>query len=242
MTERTHNQPPEPIAFLEAKEAIAALLGKVNKLKPVETQAQADMASRLRQQLQAARDAADTARKEEVAPYDAAKKAAQDRWNLLIGKNKSVTGTVILAMEACDKALRPFLVAQEEAKRAAEAEARAKAEAAQREAQEAMQASSGDIEARAAAEQLVAGAKQADRDAKRAERAKAGAHGGLGRATSLRTSYRPVLVDGVAAARHYWLTRRHEMETYLVGLAQQDVRAGKHEIPGFRVDEIKNVV
>ena len=68
------------------------------------------------------------------------------------------------------------------------------------------------------------------------------AGGAMGRAIGMRSVYTAVLIDPVAAARHFWLTRRDAMVAALQGLADQDVRAGKHApdaIPGFRIDESK---
>jgi hypothetical protein len=53
----------------------------------------------------------------------------------------------------------------------------------------------------------------------------------------LTRTYTPVLIDRKAALIHYASTRPDDLAGYLLGLAQTDVRNGKRQIPGFRVDE-----
>ena len=93
-----------------------------------------------------------------------------------------------------------------------------------------------------AAEALVEAAKSADIAARKAANTTAKAGGVQGRSSGLRSSWKPSLSDGVAAARHYWSTERQEMETFLLILAAKDVAKGKREIPGFEITETRTVV
>lgn len=236
------NNPPSP--FDEIKQQIEDLhLEAKNWLDGtgVQTEDDAEGVSRLLDELRKAMKAADELRKEEVKPHDEAKKAVQERYAPLIADTKSQRGIAVLAIDACKKALAPYLTRKEEERRAEAEKARKEAEEKANAAREAMQASSAtDIEQREAAETMLQDAKRAEAAAKRVESSKTHATGG-GRAVGLRTSYAPELVDGTAAARHYWQNNRAEMEAALMDMARKDVRAGKREIPGFKINEIKGV-
>lgn len=202
---------------------------------PIENQAQADEVSRLLDELRRARKDADAARAEEKKPHDDQAKAVQAKW-------KPLLDTADLAADGCKKALAPWLQKVEEQQRAAAEAARREAERQAEEARAALAAAAGnDIAAREEAEALVTQAKAAERAASKAEQERPQAHGGA-RATSLRTSYEPVLTNGVEAARHYWTAERDACEAFFLSLAQKDVRAGKRQIPGFEIREERHVV
>jgi hypothetical protein len=137
-------------------------------------------------------------------------------------------------VDCAKKALTPWNIA--EAERKAEEARKAAAEAeAQRQAEvEATRAASasGSIVDAEQADQQASAAKQAEQVAKKAENA---ATSGLG----LRTTYRPELTDPKVAIAHYWATRREDFIALVNDLAAKDVRAGKHEIPGFTIIEEK---
>lgn len=233
-----HNNPPEPSPF----EAFTAHIGDLfeeakNFLDGagVNSDAEAEVVSRLLDEIRKAAKDADKARAEEKKPHDDAAKAVQARW-------KPILERADLAVDTCKRVLAPWLAKKE-------AEARAAAEAARREAEEkaraaeaAMRASAEtDLAAREQAEALLKAAKQADRDATRAEKARPQATGGA-RATTLRTIYRPELTEPSAALRHYVATQPDEIKACLLRLAEIDVRGGKRTIPGFTVHEEKSVV
>lgn len=239
-----HNNPPTP--FEEVEKEITDLYGEAKNFldgEPISTQGMADAVSNLLNLIRAAEKKADALRKEEVQPFDEGKAAVQERYAPLIADTKTKKGMTVLAADACKKALTPWLEKIDAEKRAAAEAARKEAEEKERLAREAMRASKpDDLEAREAAEKLVEDAKKADRMANRAEKATTKAAGGIGKAVGLRTDYVPELTDGVAAARHYWTTKRAEMEAFLLDLAKKDVRAGKREIPGFTIKEEKKAV
>ncbi len=200
----------------------------------VNSQADADGVSKLLDAARQAKKTADEARKEEKRPHDDAGKAVQEKWKPVIEKADLVADT-------CKAALKPYLEKLEQAKRVA-------AEAACREAKEKMERAAeavrkaheneGNLAERETAEIMLKAAKFAEGQATKAENDKARANGGS-RAVSLRSVWKPVIANAREAARHYWVERRPEMETFLVGLAETDVRYGIRQIPGFDVIEEK---
>lgn len=200
----------------------------------VETQDEADTIAKLTDLARKAKKAADDARKIEAKPFDDGKAEVQARF-------RPVLSRADIIVDACKKALTPFLAAQEREKREAERKAREEAEAAERAAQEAMRISSGDIEMREQAEKLAEDAKKAEAAANKLAKDKGHAKGGS-RAISLRTTYRPELTDLNAAIRHYWSSRQPEFANLVCELAEKDMRAGKREIPGFNIIEHKEAV
>jgi hypothetical protein len=231
-----HNQPPSP--FEMSREEIEGLfLEAKNWLdgEGVNSAADADGVSRLLDMLRKAEKRADEARKEEKRPHDEAAKAVQERYKPLLERVK-------LASETCKKALTPWLERVDAEKRAVAETARVEAEQKAAEAQAAIRAArQSDLEEQEHAEALLREAKRAETAANRAENDKAHAKGG-DRAVTLRTTYRPFLKDAREAAKHYWLTRRDDMEMFIFELAQKDVRAGHRSIPGFEVIEEREAV
>ncbi len=233
-----HNNPPEPTPFETATESINDLYTEAKQWldgEEVDRQEYADDIAKLLKKFRTARNGADTERKTENQPFDQGKAEVQARYNPILAKADR-------AMTACKTALTPWLDKIEEEKREAAREARRIADEEECKAQEAIQtADHTNLEQVEAAEILVKDAKRASATAGRAERDKATASGGEGRAVSLRSSFHPELIDGVAAARHYWEVNRSEIETFLLELATKDVRAGKPSIPGFKIIETKTV-
>ena len=76
--------------------------------EPIANQGQADSLDLLISLIKAAHKKADEQRKSEVQPYDEAKATIQEKYNLLIGKTKTVTGKAVLALGACQDALTPW--------------------------------------------------------------------------------------------------------------------------------------
>ena len=231
------NNPPEPTPYEKAGEEITVLYSEAEGWLDgvaVDTQDMADGLAKLLNLLRDARKVADEARKVEAKPFDDGKAEVQARYKPLLEKADRAT-------DVCKKALAPWLTKLEREKAEAAAAARREAEGKAAVAQAAIRAAPVDnLAEREAAEELLKAAKKADAAANRAERDTAKASsGGVGRAVSLRTTYRPVLTDGVAAARHYWQARRPEFEAFLLSLAEHDVRQAKRDIPGFDVVEEK---
>lgn len=202
--------------------------------EPVDSQEHADYIQKLMRMIQAAEKDADEARKAEAKPHDDAKAAIQERYNVLIGKTKSVTGLTVLAIDACKQALAPYLRKVEEENRRKAEDARLEAEAKAAAAREAMQKRQT-LEDRERAEALVREAREAEADARRAANAKAGAKG-EGRAVTLRDKYTPEITDYTAFARHVWLTHRSDMETFLNLQAAKLVASGvRSNVPGVTI-------
>lgn len=202
----------------------------------VETQAQADEASRLIDDLNKAAKAADELRVAEKAPLDAAIAEIQARFNVYIADRKNKQpGKLWRAVDALKASVLPFLQRQEAERQAAAAKARQEAEeAAQRAADAARAASASDLAAQEAAEALVADARQAEADARVVEKARPQARGGE-RAMGLRTVYRATMTSRREALNHYAATRTDDLVAFLQRLADADVRDGKRALPGFDV-------
>lgn len=231
-----HNQPPVT-PFDTVSEKINDLYAEAKNWcdgEEIASQEQADEVQKLMRLIQSAEKEADEARKDEARPHDEAKAAIQERYNPLIGKTKSVTGLTVLAIDACKKALAPWLRKVEEENRRKAEEARKEAEA-KAEAARAAMAQRQSLEDAERAEALVREAKQAEADARRAGNAKASAKG-EGRAVGLRDKYTPEVTDYTAFARHVWLTHRSDMEEFLNIQAAKLVAAGVHNgVPGVTI-------
>lgn len=236
------NNPPSPYDLV--KEKIDGLYDEAKLWldgESITSQEQADEIQKLMRLIQAAEKEADEARKDEAKPHDDAKAAIQERYNLLIGKTKSVTGKTVKAVEACKKALAPWLQKLEEERLEREAAAKKEAEAAAQAAMEAMrQRTGGNLEQSERAEQLVKDAKAAEAVARRIGNEKATAKG-FGRAASLRISYVAEVIDYTAFARFVWQHYRVELCNFLDELARQIVARGNHKIDGVTVREERKV-
>lgn len=231
-----NNPPLDPFeAFKAHLDDLRTEAGNWLDGQPIETQAQADEVSRLLDEHRKVGKDMDAARTVEKKPHLDASKAVDGKWKPLIDGADLVAAT-------CKRLLGPWLQRLEDERRAAAEAARKEAEEKARIAAEAARAASGtNLEAQEQAEALVADAKAADQAAGRAEKERAQAHGGA-RATALRSYFKPVLTDGVIAARHYWQTNREACEAFFLNLAEKDVQAGKRQIPGFDVLEERRVV
>ena len=172
-----------------------------------------------------AKKAADEARKTENEPFDLGKAEVQARYNPVLKRADMI-------VDLCKQVLTPWNIKVAAEKEAIAAAARAESEQTRRDAEALIRASSGNLAAREDAEHMLNSAKLAEKDAAKAARQ---ATTGLG----LRTSYQPELTDLSAAIRHYWDAKRGRFEALVLELATEDVRAGRHMIPGFTVHEIK---
>lgn len=232
------NNPPEPTPFDAFKVHIDDLTETAKGFldgSGVTSQAEADAVAKLMDEARKASKSADEARVEEKKPHDEAAKAVQAKWKPLLEAADRVTSV-------CKQALAPFLAEQEAEKRCIADEARKAAEkAAIRAAEAARAVEASDLEAREQADALAKEAKAAMATANKADKDKAHGVGGS-RAATLRKTYRPVLVNGVEAARWAWQNRREECEAFFLSLAVIEVREGRHQIPGFTVEEVRSVV
>lgn len=198
--------------------------------QPIENQAQADDVGLLLGKLREARKGAEEQRVIEKKPHDDAAKAVQAAWVPLLDR-------VALAEKVAKQALAPFLAAQEAIAQTAAAKAREEAAEKLRAAQEAMSIlHPANLAAREVAERLLKDAGKADRAATKAEKAKPMA-AGLGRAVGLRSKWIAVLVDSVAALKHYREHQGPALRDWLTEQAQRDVNAGARTIPGMTINE-----
>jgi hypothetical protein len=238
------NNPPEPTSYEKVRDSILSLYQQASDYldgEPITSQGMADDVSRLMNMIREEAAFADACRKAEKAPHDIAITEIQDRYNLLIGETKKVTGKTVLAIDACKKALAPWLKKLADEQEAIAKTARKEAERKQREAEEALRASrADDLAARDAAEELVRDAAAAERAASAAAKAKPKA-GNYGRSAHLRTYYDAVVVDG--RAFHSWCVKndRDAMTAYLARRAEELTAAGVCSIPGVEVRERKEV-
>lgn len=206
---------------------------------PITTQEQADAVNTLKGSIKKATKAADEAYAVEVKPHQDTVKEIQARYNELTGNNKSVIGLAIKAEQACNAALKPYLIELERKQQEAARIAREEADRLQREAMEAMRKrDAANLEEREAAERLVIQAKAAETVASKAETVKAHARG-EGRATGLRTVYRAELSNKREAAAWVWVDRQDELMAFIQDLADKAVRSGIRTIPGFLIIEEK---
>lgn len=243
MNEIGHNNPPSPFDEISAKidslyeEAMHWLDGEA-----VDNQQTADAIGNLINLIKEAENEADKARKEENKPFDEGKAAVQAKYAPLIANTKAVKGKTVRAIEACKKALTPWLEYLDEQKRYAEAEARRKAEEERRNAEEAIHTTNmANLQEAEVAEIAIKKAEAAEHDLKKAERDKATA-GNVGRSVHLRTTWTPYMTDPKQAAQHYWKIRKEDMQNFLFTLAEEDVRRGKRLIPGFEIIEERKAV
>lgn len=231
-----HNQPPST-PFDAVSEKINDLYAEAKNWcdgDEIASQEQANEVQKLMRMIQSAEKEADAARVEENKPFDEGKAAVQAKYAPLIANTKSAKGLTVLAIDACKKALAPWLVKVEAENRRKAEEARKEAEAKAEAARAAMQQRQS-LEDAERAEALVREAKQAEADARSAANAKANAKG-EGRAVSLRDKFTPEVTDYTAFARHVWLTHRSDMEDFLNVQAAKLVTAGiKSGIPGVTV-------
>lgn len=240
------NNPPEPTPYEKVAGEIESLYGEAKLWldgDPIATQGQADGVAKLLNMIRDATKRADLLRIAENKPFDDGKAEVQHRYAALIADTKSVKGKTTLAMDACKKALAPWLDKLDREKKAEAERLRLEAEEKARAAQEAIRAAPVDnLAEREAAEALLKDSKKADAAANRAAKDTAKASGGVGKAVSLRTHYVPVMTDSVLAARYFYQVNRQEFDAFLQSLAEQAIRHGKREIPGFEIREEKSAV
>ena len=237
-----HNNPPSPTLFEGVKQEITDLYGEAKLWldgAKVEDQSQADAINTLKDRIKKAMKLAEEARQAEIKPLQDTVNEIQARYNELIGKNKTVTGLGVKAEEACNAALKHYLLELDRAQREAARIAKEEADRKHVEAAEAMrQRDVSNLAGMEEAERLVKEAKAAEEASRRADGAKAHAKG-EGRATGLRTVYRAVMADEREAAAWVWNDRREELLLFVQDQADKAVRSGSRKISGFNVIEDK---
>lgn len=226
------NHPPEPTAFDIIKQEIEDLFEEAKNWadgEPIASQEIHDQIERLRDGIHDAGKRADALRVDEKRPLDEQVKAVQDKFNPLIQPKK---GKVDLAKSTLDSLLTPWRNKVAAEKAAEAARIAEEAAAATRAAQAAIQQSSGNLAAREEAEELLAEAKALEKTAKRADKA---ASTGLG----LRTVWRVELVDIEKALDWAYGRAADEFLAVAQRNAEEAVRAGVRQVPGFVVREEK---
>lgn len=227
---RTHNQDPVDLAL----SAIADLFDEAKNFadgEPIDSQAMHDEIEKLYDALHEAGKTADALRKEAKKPLDDQIDALQSKFNPYIQPKK---GKVDLGKAELGVLLAAWRKRVADEKAAIAAAARAEADRIAAEAQAAIRASSGNLAAREEAEALLTAAKQADRHAKREDKAAT-------TGTGLRSVWRAELVDEAAALDWAYGRAPDDFRGLVQGMADTVVRAGMRMVPGFRVFETKVV-
>ena len=233
------NMPPEPTPIEARKAEIDALYETAQAWldgSKIENQAQADDVTKIVDDARKASKAADAQRKVEAKPFDDGKAAVQKAWKPLIDKADKV--------ETAGKAtLGDWMRREAERQRQEAANAREIADGiAERALTSARSAAaSGSLDALSAAEGLLTEAKQANKDAGRAEKERPVAKvEGMARAIGLRTVWDVELatsVEGETSAGTllarwaYGRDPKRCIELFMQ-IAREDVRAGVRAIPG----------
>lgn len=227
--EMGHNNPPEPTPIEAARETISLLdMEAANWFDgtPIETPAQADAVAKLLDDARKAEKRFDGERKVEKAPHDEAAKAVDAAWRPVITDAKRI-------VEIAKAAQTPWLIKQDEEKRAREEATRREAEAKAAEARRLAEASDGSLAAAKARDAAIEEAKRAEAAAMRAANDKAGAKGaGMARAVSLRTTWRCEVKDRRALLNHIAAKHPADLTAFLEEWAARAVRGGSHELPG----------
>lgn len=201
----------------------------------IDSAALAAEVERLEDDLKGAIKVADEARKAEAKPFDDAKDEIQERYNLLIGKTKTVKGVAILALEACQAALTPWRVEQLRIKNEAAAEALKVSNAAKEEALsqlfEARKA--GDLAALEASEVALKSSVKAEKGATKLVKA-------VNVGTGLHTTYSAQIDDMQKFAQYAWVNRAGDLHEFLQTLADSIVKtmgqnAGGLQLPGVTI-------
>lgn len=236
------NGAPEPTPIEKQAADIAALYETAGAWldgSKIENQEQADDVTKLIDDARKAAKAADTQRAAEKKPHDLAGKAVQAIWKPLIDKAEKV--------ETAGKAtLADWMRREADRQRQEAANARAIAnDIAGRALTEARSAAaSGSLDALDAAESWLTEAKQANKDAGRAEKERPVAKvDGMTRAMSLRTvwdielaaSVEGELSAGTLLARWAYGRDKQRCINFFMTMAREDVRTGVRAIPGTSI-------
>jgi len=233
------NNPPPPTPYEAARDRVDDLWGEAVLWldgTPPGDQETADGLANLLTMIRAAAKEADAARKTEAEPFDAGKAEVQARYKPILSKAEQAEKTI-------KAALAPWLAKKDAEVREKAAAARAEADRKTAAAQAAIRAArESNLGERAAAEALLKDAKRADTVANKAGRETATAGGFGGRAVGLRTTWKPEIVNEIEALRWAWKTYPENMLCTVMILAEKEIRAGRHEIPGFSITKTTTAV
>lgn len=235
------NNPPEPTPFEIISKKIDDLYGEASHWldgATVENEQTAEGIASLLNLLREAAGEADEARKTEAKPFDDGKAEVQARYAPLIADTKAQKGKTVLAIDACKKALGPWLDKKAKAIEEIARLAREEADRKQREAENAIRATEAtDLAARAAAEALIADARKAEVLATRAENTTAKISNMGGRAVSLRTVWTHEITDAWEFAAYVWSNHQPDLMQFLNVIAKRLVDGGFRSLPGVKVNE-----
>lgn len=236
------NNPPPPTPFEAIQQEILDLYDEAKNWcdgEPIQNEDQAEAIGKLRGLIIAAAKRAEELRVELVKPLDTAKKEIQDRFNPLIQKEK---GKTELAKAACNKALAPYLKKKDDEQRAEAARLQVLADerAAEAAAAARVAAQTGNLEHMEKAEELIDAAKDTEKVAKLADKAKPQV-AGLNKKIGMKSVFRAEMTNPGAALAHYRARNPGELKEWLREMARKDVAAGLHypadAIPGFTIIE-----
>lgn len=229
-----HNNPPEPTPLEAARETISLLDMEASAWfdgAPIENQRQADDVARLIDAARKARQQFDNQRKAEKKPHDDAAKAVDATWKPVIADAERI-------VEIGKAAQTPWLIKQDEEKRATEALMRAEAARAAAEARRLAEEADGSLAAAKARDAAIEEAKRAESVAHQASTDKAGAKGaGMTRAVTLRTTWRAEVQDRRALLNHIAKASPDDLTVFVEEWAAKAVRGGARDLPGVRVYE-----
>lgn len=234
MTDRTGiggNSPPAFEAFSMALDDVYVEAQNWLDGAKVESQAQADAIGTIMATARQIKKDADAARADEKRPHDEAGKAVQEKWRPLLTRADNI-------VSAAQKPLTAFMEAEQARQRVAAEEARKEALRLQQEAQEARQASAGNLAATEQAEALQKDADRAIKAAGRAEKAKPNV-AGMDRAIGLRPHWEAEVVDRRAALNHFIKRSPERFEALVQQLADEEARGARAPVPGVTFHERK---
>lgn len=197
--------------------------------EPIDSEAKHDAVTKLYDTLHEAGKRADELRKDEKRPLDDEIKAIQDRYNPYIQPKK---GKVDLGKAALGDMLAKWRAAVAKKKEDEARKAREEADAKAAAAQAAIRASSGNLAQREVAEEMLKEAKQADRFAKRQDRAAT-------TGTGLRSVWIAEPADWEVGLDWAYGRDPVRFKELVQQMANEAVRSGIRSIPGFKISEEK---
>ncbi len=218
------NMPPAIDAFSMALDDVYGEAKNWLDGAAIENQAQADAIGVIMATARRIRRDADTARAAEKQPFDLASKAVQEKWRPLLTRADNI-------VTAAQKPLTAFLEAEQARQREAAEAARAEVLRLQQEANEARQASAGNLAAVEQAEALQKDADRAVKAAGRAEKVKPNV-AGMDRAVGLRSRQIATVTDHRALLEHVMKTDPAPLKAWLDEYAR---KALPSQLPGVTI-------
>lgn len=200
--------------------------------EPIASEEMASAITELHDRIHECGSRAEKLRVAEKKPLDDQVAAIQAKYHPLIGNTKAGKGKVVLGKESCQSLLTPWRKKVADDKASEAAAKAAEAAAATKAAEDAIRSSSGNLGAREYAEELLADAKKMERGAKRADKAAT-------TGTGLRTVYKVNIADNSKALDWAFEHAPGEFMAMALSLAEEQVRGGVRELPGFSIVEDK---